>query len=78
MHNRPDIYPNDLEFYRVVIVVVVVVVVVFIKLHLTAKPGPVILIFQCYRYGSTLWGIIKVVVVEVVVVVVVVVVVSRW
>ena len=46
----------------VVIVVVVVVVVVVglvasvIKLHITAQPGPVVLIFLFYRYGSTLWG----------------------
>ena len=30
---------------------------VFIKLHITAQPGPVKLIFQCYSNGSALWGI---------------------
>ena len=29
--------------------------VVVIKLYITAQPGPVILIFLCYRYGSTRW-----------------------
>ena len=37
--------------------VVCVCVCVFIKLHITAQPGPVKLIFQCYRNGSALWGI---------------------
>ena len=32
-------------------------VCVFIKLHITAQPGPVNLISQCYRNGSTLWGV---------------------
>ena len=32
-------------------------VCVFIKLHITAQPGPVKLIFQCYSNGSALWGI---------------------
>ena len=32
-------------------------VCVLIKLHLTAQPSPVIPIFECYKYGSTLWGI---------------------
>ena len=30
---------------------------VFIKLHITAQPGAVKLIFQCYSNGSALWGI---------------------
>ena len=30
---------------------------VFIKLHITAQPGPVKLIFQCYSNGSALWVI---------------------
>ena len=30
---------------------------VFIKLPVTAQPDPVILILQCYMYGSTLWRI---------------------
>ena len=34
-----------------------------IKLLVTAQPGPVILIFLCYGYGSSLWGISGVVVV---------------
>ena len=34
-----------------------VCVCVFIKLHITAQPGPVKLIFQCYSNGSALWGI---------------------
>ena len=33
-----------------------VCVCVFIKLHITAQPGPVTLIFQCYSNGSSLWG----------------------
>ena len=41
----------------VVRVIVVVVVVVVVKLHITTQPGPVIIIFLCYRYGSTLLGI---------------------
>lgn len=32
-------------------------VCVLIKLHKTGQPGPDILIFQWYMYGSTLWGI---------------------
>lgn len=28
-----------------------------IKGHITTYPGTVILIVQCYRYGSTLWGV---------------------
>ena len=32
-----------------------VCVCVFIKLHITAQPGPVKLIFQCYSNGSALW-----------------------
>ena len=36
---------------------VCVCVCVFIKLHITAQPGPVKLIFQCYSNGSALWGI---------------------
>ena len=38
-------------------VCVYVCVCVFIKLHITAQPGPVKLIFQCYSNGSALWGI---------------------
>ena len=38
-------------------VCVCVCVCVFIKLHITAQPGPVKLIFQYYSNGSTLWGI---------------------
>ena len=38
-------------------VCVCVCVCVFIKLHITAQPGPVKLIFQCYSNGSALWGI---------------------
>ena len=34
-----------------------VCVCVFIKLHITAQPGPVKLIFQRYSNGSALWGI---------------------
>ena len=30
---------------------------VFIKLHITAQPGLVILIFQCYTYGCNISGI---------------------
>ena len=37
---------------------VCVCVCVFIELHITAKPGPVKLIFHCYRYGSALRGIV--------------------
>ena len=33
-----------------------VCVCVFIKLHITAQPGSVKLIFQCYSNGSALWG----------------------
>ena len=40
-----------------VYVCVCVCVFVFIKLHITAQPGPVKLIFQCYSNGSALWGI---------------------
>ena len=36
---------------------VCVCVCVFIELHITAQPGPVILISQCYSNGSALWGI---------------------
>ena len=36
---------------------VCVCVCVFIKLHITAQPGLVKLIFQCYSNGSALWGI---------------------
>ena len=34
-----------------------VCVCVFIKLHITAQPGSVKLIFQCYSNGSAPWGI---------------------
>ena len=30
---------------------------VFTRSHITTQPGPFIIIFQCDRYGSTLWGI---------------------
>ena len=65
-----------LKVVEIVVVVVVVVegkvVVVFIKLHITAQPGVVILIFLCYRYGSTLWRISVVVDVLVVIAAVIV------
>ena len=32
-------------------------VCILIKLHITAQPGPVTLIFQSCKYGTTLWGI---------------------
>ena len=38
-------------------VCVCVCVCVFIKLHITAQPGPDILIFLCYSNRSSLWGI---------------------
>ena len=31
-------------------------VCVFLNLYITAQPGLDVLIFQSYRYGSTLWG----------------------
>ena len=43
-------YEDVVNFVRAL-----VCVCVFIKLHITTWPGPVMLIFQCYRYGSTLW-----------------------
>ena len=43
---------------RGVYIYMCVCVCVFIKSHITAQPGPVELIFQCYySNGSALWGI---------------------
>ena len=36
--------------------VCVCVVCVLIKMHITAQPGPVKLVFKCYSNGSALWG----------------------
>ena len=44
-------------YAKVLQISVCVCVCVFIKLHITAQPGPVKLIFQCYSNGSALWGI---------------------
>ena len=44
-------------FCAVAVAVVCVCVCVFIKLHITAQPGSVKLIFQCYSNGSAPWGI---------------------
>ena len=37
--------------------VCVCVVCVLIKMHITAQPGPVKLVFKCYSNGSAQWGI---------------------
>ena len=47
----------SLYFFRVVWCVCVYI---YVKLHITAQPGPEIQIFYCYQYGSTLWGWLKV------------------
>ena len=46
-----------LELRRLLLMCVCVCVCVFIKLHITAQPGSVKLIFQCYSNGSAPWGI---------------------
>ena len=45
---------REKERIRSSVCVCVSCVCIFIKLHITAQPGCVIFIFQCYRYGSTL------------------------
>ena len=51
MKNECPIYST----YNIIKMYIYTCMCVFIKLHITAQPGPLKLIFQCYSNGSALW-----------------------